>query len=190
MNVIGNSCVGAYIYKNHLKKNYENPFTWALVDFDSMLYLIKNYDKIDFNKFKLVKDDNWNFSIIVDGHVKINYIHYKLDRTAKTPTTKKVDVFYCKIWEYIVLKYLERTKRMLCLKEKPLFIFANWFDVPETNLTYDQMKILDSLKRNDIICASDKIYPEFKHIKQISREANEKLYNKGLAKNIYERFIK
>ena len=190
MNVIGNSCVGAYIYKNHLKSNYENPFTWAIVDFNSMFYLIKNYNKIDFNKFKLIKDAKCNFSIVVDGHVKIDYVHYKLDRTAKKPIKKKFDVFYCKIWEFIVLKYLERIKRMQKCKDKPIFILANWFNVPATKLTYDQMKLLDSLKMDNIICASDKIYPEFKYIKQIPREANKKLYNKGLAKNIYEKFIK
>ena len=80
---------------------------------------------------------------------------------------------------------MERVRRMITCGTNPLFIFANWFNKPETTLTYGQISILDSLHRNDIICATDVIYPEFHYVKQITRESNKRLYNTGLAKKIF-----
>lgn len=190
MNIICNSCVGGFIYKNELKCPFQNPFIWNIIDFNSMLYLVKNYNNINFNNFDLVKDKNWNFSIIIDKHITIQYVHYKFDAKANKPYIKYIDYYSNKVWEYIVQKYVERKNRMLASKEKPLFLFANWFDKKETALSYNQLKILDNLHKDNIICAVDKIYPEFKNIKQITREHNKKIWNPGLAKKIYEKFIK
>lgn len=190
MNIIANSCVGGFIYKNELKVPFQNPFIWNIIDYNSMLYLVKNYDKINFENFELMKDKNWNFSLIIDGKVKIQYVHYKFNANCNKPTTKYIDVFYNKIWEFIVSKYILRLDRMKKDKSRPIFIFANWFDKPETLLTYKQLQELDSLKNNNIICAVDKIYPEFKYIKQITREHSKKIWNPGLAKKIYDKFLK
>jgi len=190
MNIICNSCVGGFIYKNELKCSFKNPFIWNIIDFNSMLYLIKNYEKINFNDYELVKDKKWNFSIIIDKQVTIQYVHYKFDPKANKPYIKYIDYYSNKVWEYIVQKYDERKKRMLVENEKPIFIFANWFNVKETNLTYEQLKILNDLNKSNIICAVDKIYPEFKNIKQITRETNKQIWNPGLAKKIYNKFIK
>ena len=188
MNIICNSCVGGFLYKNELKCEFKNPFIWNIIDFNSMLFLVKNYDKINFNNFELKKDKNWNFSIIIDNHITIQYVHYKFDAKANKPYIKYIDLYSNKIWEIIVNKYEERTKRMINENKKPIFIFANWFDKPETILSYNHLKILDDLHKDNIICAVDKIYPEFKNIKQICREHNNKIWNPGLAKKIFNKF--
>ena len=36
----------------------------------------------------------------------------------------------------------------------------------------------------------DKIFTKFKNLKQITRETNRKIWNPGLAKKIYDKFIK
>lgn len=48
------------------------------------------------------------------------------------PRVNKNDVYYCKIWEYIVDKYEERLKRMLMKNETPVFI-TEW-----EHLDYDE----------------------------------------------------
>lgn len=190
MILIANSCVGGYLYKNELNQSFQTPFIWSLVDFNSMLYLIQNLNTINFNKIEMtdtgnIKDGTWSFSINIDSNVLVKYIHYKFSMDAKKPTVKGIDVFYNKIWEYIIEKYRTRVHRMICANTTPTFIFANWFDVPETKLTYERLSILNSLQRNNIICATDIIYPEFQHLKQVTREPNKRLYNTGLAKKIY-----
>ena len=125
LNVIADTCVGADIYKYHLKQPYQNPFCWETMDCDSMSYLIQNYKNINFNNYELVKDKNWNFSIIIDKKVKVNYVHYHFSKKDKIIRTDKSDVFYNKIWEYIVQKYEERKERLLKNKENPIFIFGS-----------------------------------------------------------------
>lgn len=121
MNLISNTCVGACLYKC-LNMNYGNPFCWNFIDFNSMYYLIENFENINFLDFTLIKDAKWNFSIIIENKIKIQYVHYKFDKNATKIKIVKADVFYNKIWEYIVEKYKERLKRM---NEKPIFIIAS-----------------------------------------------------------------
>lgn len=192
MNIICNSCVGGFIYKNELKCSFKNPFIWNIIDFNSMLYLIKNYEKINFNNYELIKDKKWNFSIIIEKNIRIQYIHYKFDAKANKPYTKDIDYYSNKIWEYIVQKFEERKNRMIKEKTKPYFLFANGWNPPETILTYNQLKMLNDLKKDNIICAVDKIYPEFTNIKQTLRNNGTAKYgtNPILAKKIYNEFFK
>lgn len=174
MNIISNSCVGGFIYKNELKCSFQNPFIWSLIDFNSMLYLIKNFNSINFNNFELIKDENYNFSIIIDKHIKVQYIHYKYDKNAIKPYTQHINYYSNNIGEYIVQKYVERKNRMLNNKEKTIYIFGNLYDVKDTNLSYNHLKILNDLHKDNIICAVDKIYTEFNYIKQTLKEPIEK----------------
>ena len=190
MNIICNSCVGGFIYKNELKCSFKTPFIWNIIDFNSMYYMTKNYDQINFENYELTKDKNWNFSLIIDKKIKIQYVHYKFNAKCNKPITKYIDVYYNKIWEFIVNKYESRLARMKAENSKPIFIFANWFDKPETILSYSQLKLLNDLNKDNIIVAVDKIYPEFTNLKQIIREHNKKIWNPGLAKKIYDKFLK
>lgn len=56
MNIISNNCLGGFFYKfNNIQFN--NPFIWSAILTDSMYYLIKNYDTINFNNFELTKSE-------------------------------------------------------------------------------------------------------------------------------------
>ena len=132
MNIISNSCVGAFLTRDYLKEEFSNPFVWSYIDIESFYNLIKNYDNINWFNYELVKDNNWNFSIIIDKQIKVEYPHYKFDKNAIKPRyntgNEHRDVFSNKIWEYIVEKYEIRTKRMLEKREKPLFLLATCYD--------------------------------------------------------------
>lgn len=125
-NLISQNCLNGNLY-SLLHEQYGNPFMWTVIDFNSMLYLIQNWNTINFNNYELVKDDNWNFSIIIEGNVKIQYVHYKLDAKYKVPQkTGPGDIRYYKIWEFIIKKYEERLRRMQKQNIKPLFCICNF----------------------------------------------------------------
>ena len=126
-NIIANTCIGADIYKYHLKMPYQTPFCWNTIDDNSMFNLISNYDTINFKKYELIKDKNWNFSILINDLVKVNYVHYHFSKNDNKIRTDNADVYYNKIWEYIIEKYEERTNRFLQLKnkEEPFFVIGS-----------------------------------------------------------------
>jgi len=190
--IISNSCVGGFIYRDNIRCSYQTPFIWNLVDFESMHYLIENFRDINFKKYDIKKDANWSFSIVVEDKIELKYIHYKFDKNANEILHKDIDVYYNRIWEYIVDKYDKRVNVMLNNTSNPLFIFANGWNPPETILTYNQLNILNDLKKDNIICAVDKIYPEFTNIKQTLRNTGTAKYgaNPRLAKKIYDEFLK
>lgn len=126
MNLIGNCCISNFISQIAGEGN-TNPFTWIDLDFDSLYYLITNWENVKWNDYELnrVKHPYQNcdlFEIVVENKAHLRYIHYLFDKTASQPRTIGQDVRYCKIWEYIVQKYEERKQRMLERNEKPVFI--------------------------------------------------------------------
>ena len=183
MNIISNSCVGGHLYKNEFKTEFKNPFVWELIDFNSMLYLIKNWDNINWYNFELEKDANWNFRIIIENKITIKYVHYKFDKNANHPYKKDIDVFSNKIWEYIVDKYLKRIARMIKTREKPIFIFADRWNRKDTSLNQKRLELLNELKQDNIIA-------KFKYLKQIKRNPVKNHHNDILAKEIFNNFFK
>lgn len=190
MNIICNSCVGGYLYKRCLNKPFSTPFIWNLIDFDSMLYMVNNFYQINWFDYELIKDDKWNFSIVVENKVKLQYIHYKFDKNATTLYVKGIDVHYARIWEYIVNRYEDRVARMVSNVAEPIFIFANWWDNPVTLLSSENLYRLDDLKMHNIIVGVDEIRPELHYVKQIIRKMPSTPYNTGLAERIYDEFLK
>ena len=147
MNIIGNSCIASYITRDCLQQQFENPFTWCIMDYTSCYNLVKYYSKINYLNFKLCSNGLTNFSIIVDGLVTIQYVHYHFDAKCNTPTIINNDVYYNKIWEYIISKYVSRVNRMLSYQHDPIFIFAtaNYGLARHIPFTYDQQTELDNL---------------------------------------------
>ena len=126
MNIISNNCTGGFIYKKLLKTEYENPFIWCRLFNDEFLYLMQNYDNINFHNYEIGKHSNKlvnltnPFYIKIDDKISINYTHYYFDINANKPAIIKTDFFYCKIWETILKNY---EKRLLRMEGKPVFIF-------------------------------------------------------------------
>lgn len=128
LNLIANSCVNADIYKKILKCPYPNPFCWQLMDDDSMFNLINEYNTINFNNYKLIKNDNGKYTIIIDNKIKVYYVHYHYSKDDIVIRKNCSDVFYNKIKDYIIQKYEERTKRFLQNKENPIFIIGSTYE--------------------------------------------------------------
>lgn len=150
MNIISNNCLSGFLYKDFLRQEFNNPFVWCVIDFTSMLYLVQHYEDIQFTNYELSKDDNWNFSIIIDKHVKVQYVHYKFRSSADMLCTNKNisgEVYYNKIWEYIVDVYNKRLARMT---EAPLFCIMNfktiYKDAIYTNEQLEQLSKYENVK--------------------------------------------
>jgi len=179
MNIITHNCLAGYLYKNCIKSEFENPFIWTVIDFNSMLKLILNWDNINFNNYELIKDNNWNFSIIIDNNIKIQYVHYKFDKNINfiDKNGTGTDIKSNKIWEYIINVYEKRIKRMQIKKEKPIFLICNSKTIfKDCFYTDEQLKILEKYKNVYI----------FKNLENNETEDNAKIiYNNY--KNIFNK---
>ena len=124
-NCIGNTCIASYITSKILNQSFINPFCWAILDFNSAYNLVKSFHTLNWHKFNIeCNSDLSNFRIIVDNCIIIRYVHYLFSPNAASIIKKEPDVIYCRIWEYIVSKYIERVKRMLHTNIKPRFIWG------------------------------------------------------------------
>lgn len=146
MNLIGNTCLSSFIMRDCLQRPYNNPFCWNVIDIESFCYLIEHYDTIDFNNFEILKDSLWNFSILIDGNVRVQFVHYKFSIHDNVLRRSGLDIFYRKIWEYIVDKYMLRSERMLELKEDPIFIIGSSWGKEWGSIDLDDVKRISKIK--------------------------------------------
>lgn len=189
MNIISNSCCGAYLMREHLKTEYVNPFCWNVIDLKSYYYLIRDWDKINFLNYELVKDENWNFSIIIDGKIKVQYIHYLFDPNAEKLSSRSKNendvLVWNKMWEYVVSKYEERVKRMLSKKEKPVFLIADLHDNDLRKYDKEWLMKIDELNCDfDVILFSNHYKFKNKMSFTIEKSCND---NSQLAKYIFSK---
>lgn len=137
MNIISNLCLGAFTYKL-MNQEFNNPFMWSVLVRDDLIHLIENYDSINWFNVTIHSASELDYIITkniyyltVDNKFNIVYLHYVFSPECTSITTKGVNVYYNKIWEYIIEKYVTRVKRMLSLNEPPCFylmhgkIFSN-----------------------------------------------------------------
>lgn len=170
MNIISQNCLSGHIYKKYFNKNYKNPFIWSVIDFNSMKTLIENWNSINFNNYELVKDKNWNFSIIIDKKVKVQYVHYKFSPKYNKLTKVNGDFYYNKIWEFIVDRYEKLKNKMLEENEKPIFCFCNGNTIYKDCIYTDkQLMELNKYNNTYVIITKEKIEVH---------EAADKIYNK------------
>lgn len=158
MNLIGNSCVSAFIIRDFLKEEYTNPFCWNIIDYKSMYNLIKYYDTINFLNYKLENSSiNKNtFSVIIDKKVVVNYIHYIKDEKIDGLKFEKSNIFSNNIEKYIIEKYENRVRKMILKKESPIFLLAAGYN-QEYYYTDDEINsILDLNSPYKIIISYDK----------------------------------
>ena len=159
MNIISNDCVAAYIYQNHLKTEFKNPFIWHSIDIENFSKLVESYDDIDFRNIKcelinndtgICKKESLTPKIIIDNLIEVNYFHYIQDSNFKEPTKMSGYTFYNDIVEYATDLY---NKRLLKMTESPVFIWdvtkIKWYN-KEGNAPLDVFKSM-SPKYNLII---------------------------------------
>lgn len=100
MNLVGNSCVASYITRDILNEKYKNPFCWCIMDFNSSYNLVKFWDDLNFENYKIVREVDGNFSVSIEEKIRVQYVHYIFDQKYKSPKIEGPDVRYDRIWEY------------------------------------------------------------------------------------------
>lgn len=168
MNIISNNCLGGFLYRDLLKTEYKSPFIWTLMEPDLYIEFIDNFENINFDNFELTNDSKElsnKFSIIIDEKYKLEFIHAHFDKSSNKPKIVNADVYYCKIWEYIVEVYTRRLERMKHETDK-LFLFH------EPNLPYKNLnklpEICEKHKYKCLIFANDDDVIENDYCKKFS----------------------
>ena len=150
MNLIGNNCTSAQVYVQK-NKQFNNPFMWVIIEDESFLKLIKDFDKIDFTKreltrarIKTVKNRDV-YAIRIDGKLTITFPHHVKDEKYKTPQRCESDftgwdVRYFDMDNYILEKYDARVRRMLGSKEEPMFLLDTSISSKKTDSIFENLK--------------------------------------------------
>ena len=167
-NIISNNCIGARYYQNnHIQ--FQNPFMWNLIKLTDFIFLIENFDKIDFNNIKLyfskneVKKDHDSdkcSTILLDNYIHIYFIHHHYTELHKCQkciriTGKDYEIIGNYILEYLKNKWLNRVNR---LKTNNNIIFV-YYDTPDlTNTNID--KLINIKSQYKIILLSNTNYKD------------------------------
>lgn len=160
MNLISQNCLTGDLNRYYFHNEYQNPFVWTVISFNDMYKLINEWDNINFLNYTLVKDKNWNFSIVIDNKIKIQYVHYKFSPQDNKPRKVGVDIYYNKIWEYIVEKYEKRIKRMLEKNQKPIFCICNFKTIYKDAIyTKEELSILEKYNNVKILKNCENLEP-------------------------------
>lgn len=134
MNVISTNCAGSYIMTSGTQP-LGNPFAWAFTPYKSIRVLLEQFNEINFANIKLSESTRWKgtYTLTIDDIVDIYYIHYHFNPMRITPYKENNDISMCNIWEYIIDKYLLRTKRMIRNGEQPSFLILQNNSCGSTN---------------------------------------------------------
>lgn len=150
MNLIGNNCTSAHVYAQK-NEQFNNPFMWVIIEDESFLKLVTDFDKIDFTKRELMKvrikmvKNREVYAIRIDGKLTVTFPHHVKDENYKTPQKCESDftgwdVRYFDMDNYILEKYDARVSRMLESKEEPIFLLDTSISNKKTDLTFENIK--------------------------------------------------
>jgi hypothetical protein len=185
MNIISNTCLGAYLTRDVLKEKFSNPFSWNIIDYTSLKFLIENFEKIKDMPIKAYRNNNENFAtILLDEKIKIQFVHIK-EKCFQKQCKDKNNLFIDDCVKYAKEKFIERLSRM---NNDPVFILQVQPNHKITgNLT--ELKSLLKVKSNYpiIIISKENLKTDNKAIFQI-RVNNSSLLNmpEPLSKHIAE----
>jgi hypothetical protein len=145
--------------------------------YSSILWCLEHFYEIDWGAVRLNKSPlkPSTFIITVDNHITLHFVHYIfnpliqyaiVDRKLQGDGTVR-DVESNHIWEYVVNKYIERTKRMISLHEPPTFLIrdepyarsGSLNDIAYSTSKFKRVILTRNMniRRNDSICKT--IYP-------------------------------
>ena len=141
--IISNNCVGAEIFRQ-LHQQYNNPFMWNLIQWQSYFKLIEDFDNIDFTKTKMRIDKDNAFgenqntvTIMLQDGIEIPFVHYHKDNRYSRPKKGEVNIFYKDIEKFAQECWTRRLDRMQ--SRDILFIYINR-ERPENDKMFAELK--------------------------------------------------
>ncbi len=136
MNVISNNCCGGMYYKM-TNQQYTNPFIWMVCPYDSIYRMLTNFTDINWANVRLTESTFKpnTYILTVDNQVDIHYVHYVFNPLASKMITLSNETTpicewhshreYCRIWEYIIERYMSRVRRMVEDGTEPVFLLRD-----------------------------------------------------------------
>lgn len=138
MNIVSNTCIGAYITRDIIKEQYQNPFQWNIIDYDSLKLLIENWYSIkSFDIQATIQKGHDYPTVILNNVIKIEYLHIKLKSKRSSENRNDIFIDDDKIIDYTISKFKERLRR---LNDEPLFIIQNQ---PHHNITGNKNNLIN-----------------------------------------------
>ena len=139
--VISANCIAGFWYGDIVKTAYEHPFIWSIVRLSDLIYLIKNFDTINFNNVTAkISDgevvrrdgDKW-VKVVVDGKINAYFVHYKENKDLEEDAPK---ISGTNVVAKNILKYAEETWKRRCARipynKKRVWVF--WDDRINTDV--------------------------------------------------------
>ena len=124
INIISNTCLGAYLMRDCFKEEFSNPFIWNIIDFKSFRRIIENYDRLA-NKNNIVlstkkEENNYPTVSIKNLGIDIQYVHYKdIKCKNELENSNANNIFLENCAEYALKKFQTRIKR---IDKNPIFV--------------------------------------------------------------------
>lgn len=178
--LISNCCAASDLYRYN-EKQFENPFMWNSILPNDLLNFIRNFEKINFNNFKLIPHFIKNsklYGIRVDDCFNTYYIHYAYNKDDVIPRYKEPNVWYNKNDEYVLNKYKQRIQRFLSDKYKPCFVVITYqYDHKAWPIekVKELLKLIEQKQNYEFIIISEyNLTPNFKNCKYIYEEELKK----------------
>ena len=125
MNIVTNSCLGGFLYRDILRTKYSNPFIWTAIRDPDFNCLFRNYSNLDFTNYEIKSSNgkvDGTYTLRIDDSVNAIYQHVIFSANDNVPRIVGNDLYFNRPYSYIVEKYEERLKRM---KEEPKFVFID-----------------------------------------------------------------
>lgn len=149
-NVFSNTCIGGYMMRLQGAGN-NNPLVWTIIpDFESVAYLMSNFDDIDWLNYTISAsyDSNRSYPVYtmkIDNHIRVRFVHIIEDKNCNTPVKSgegitDVDVRIDNVPEYLEDCYLRRVERMLNNNIEPTFVFSQDY------LSETEIQALEAIK--------------------------------------------
>ena len=110
---------------------YQNPFIFTRIWADDFLKLLREFDTIDFENYILntnsgrLVEEVENFHILLDDKIKIYFKHHRFRSTANSLEFSGPNMYYNKVWEYLIKKWDERIKNLFKNKSKKIIVLDN-----------------------------------------------------------------
>ena len=161
--IISTNCIAGFIYRDHIKKEYEHPFIWSVIKLSDFIKLIENFNDIDFINSKAMmsvgelSNKNGNVYPKIETYTKDNntistyFIHYKQinDKKIDKPIQRGINTICNDVLKYTQEKWDERTNRMIKNNTKnKKRIFIEWQDNLSTNINVNEFIQLAKKRQN------------------------------------------
>lgn len=193
--IISSNCIAGFWYRDIVKTKYEHPFIWSIVKLSDLLFLVKNFDIVNFGNIEFIMSkgevnrrdgDKWP-KILVDNYVSAYFIHYKENKNIEKPLVKGIDVVCPDIATYTKNTWLERCKRIPYNKIR---VWVHWDDYVNTDINlvefltiakekkedifvlFTPKKDIVALSENTIILPITNYYDVYKHTKDLENALN------------------